>query len=225
MAEENEDVFEPYGPTDPQRLITVFRSLVLFDELYLYMQATNIAVVDDFLQSLETDLLREYVEIERTPVQSAIFVSALSQMWIFSMYELLRTWRQRVNDLILIAKAGKVSTTPPAPEESEFNLSRDFRKRAIERALGDPQFQRNLTVHYEGVEPVFRLCESMRVTLAKHEVPKTKKNMIPSSPGYGRINMLCGALDFEIIHKDGSFSYSNRRDIADAFRSLEFDSC
>ena len=76
------------------------QKLPLFEDLFLGMQALNLDIVDGYLEHLETELLREYMEIERTPVQSAMFVSALSQLWVFGLYELLRTWRQRVGEVI-----------------------------------------------------------------------------------------------------------------------------
>ena len=75
-------------------------SLPLFDNVYFRMQAMNLSMVDEFLVGLESDLLAEYMEIERTPVQSALFVSAISQLWIFGFYELLRTWRQKCMGII-----------------------------------------------------------------------------------------------------------------------------
>jgi hypothetical protein len=41
-------------------------------------------------------------------------------------------------------------------------------------------------------------------SLAKHEVPH-KADFVPTAPGYGRINPFCGAMDFEIRLKDGSY--------------------
>jgi hypothetical protein len=73
--------------------------LPLFDDLFLSMQGQNVMIVDLYLRDLERDLLRELIEIERTPFPAMLIVSALSQMWIFAVYELLRTWRQRVKDL------------------------------------------------------------------------------------------------------------------------------
>ena len=66
------------------------------DDLFLAMQGQNVMLVDFYLRDLERDLLRELVETERTPYLATVIVSALSQMWIFAVYELLRTWRQRI---------------------------------------------------------------------------------------------------------------------------------
>lgn len=213
---------DPYPfEVDPARMMTVFRAFVLFDELYLHMQAMNVAIVDQHLLALESDLLREYIEIERTPTGSAIFVSALSQMWIFSTYELLRTWRQRVRELIQIADTKKRPKKITQPHD-ELNLNKRMREHAIEKALSTPGYADTLRKHDEFMLPIFRLCEAIRIPLAKHETAKSK-TVLPHSPGYARINMLCGAMDFEVIHSDHSFEFINRRDIAEAIRRIDVD--
>jgi hypothetical protein len=73
--------------------------LPLFDDIYYSMQGQNVMLVDVYLRGVETDVRNEYYKLERTPVQSMIFLSAISQMRIFSVYELLRTWRQAVRDI------------------------------------------------------------------------------------------------------------------------------
>jgi hypothetical protein len=60
--------------------------LPLFDDLFLSMQGQNVMLVDLYLRDLERDLLRELIEIERTPFPATLVVSALSQMWIFAVY-------------------------------------------------------------------------------------------------------------------------------------------
>jgi hypothetical protein len=218
--QDEQEEFEPYPfNVDPARMMTVFRAFVLFDELYLHMQAMNVAIVDQYLLSLEADLLREYIQIERTPTESCLFVSALSQMWIFSAYELLRTWRQRVRELIQIADSKKRPKKISQPHD-ELNLNKHMRERAIETALTTPGYADVLRKHDEVMLPIFRLCEAIRIPLAKHETAKSK-TVLPRSPGYARINMLCGAMDFEVIHPDSSFQFVNRRDIAEAIRRID----
>src|SRR5574337_1181491 len=81
-------------------LAEVLQSLPLFDDLYLRMQATNLQIVDGFLEEQELALLKEYLQLERTPIPFLMFVSALSQLWVFGVYELLRTWRHRVQSVL-----------------------------------------------------------------------------------------------------------------------------
>ena len=64
---------------------------------------------------------------------------------------------------------------------------------------------------------MFEFVELFRINFAKHCAPG-KNNAIPRAPGYGRLNKLCGALDFELLHRNDIYSYSNRRDVADALR-------
>jgi hypothetical protein len=97
----------------------------LFDNLFLSMQGQNVMLVDFYLRDLEDDLLCEYLDRERTPVQSAMFVSAMSQMWIFAVNELLRTWKQMVKEL----RSGEAaSESKPRPHSSlPNNLRRHAR--------------------------------------------------------------------------------------------------
>jgi len=62
----------------------------------------NIDLVDGHLEELEAELLQEYMANDRPPLPSMMFVSALSQMWVFAAYELLRTWRQRAREIMLV---------------------------------------------------------------------------------------------------------------------------
>ena len=55
------------------------------------MQGQNIMLVDFHLRDLETQLLHDLIDQERTPIPDTLFVSALGQMWVFAAYELLRT--------------------------------------------------------------------------------------------------------------------------------------
>lgn len=57
------------------------------------------------------------------------------------------------------------------------------------------------------------------MNLAKNCAP-CKDGVLPLAPGYGRINYWCGAMDFEIINKEGYYHYMNRRDIADTLRKV-----
>ncbi len=72
-------------------------SLQMFDDPYMGMQATNLGIVDQFLTDLEFQVLQESIKDDSDP-SGMFFLNAQSQMWMFSAYELLRTWRQRIRD-------------------------------------------------------------------------------------------------------------------------------
>lgn len=56
----------------------------------LVSQAMNLTIVDEFVVALEYDYLRAKFN-ETSNVYDSIFLSAQAQMWIFSMYEVMRT--------------------------------------------------------------------------------------------------------------------------------------
>ena len=106
MCEEDErqttatDVADEAGPNLGDGL----RALALVaDDLYLQMQALNLGVVDSILNDQEDQLLVEYHVEERTPISTLVVVSTIAQLWVFGLYELLRTWRQRVTQLLKFA--------------------------------------------------------------------------------------------------------------------------
>lgn len=214
---------EPYPSPekiDWSRMHLVFRQLVLFDDMFLNMQGMNVAIVDSFVTDQEYALLREYIEIERTPTQQAMFVSALSQMWIFALYELLRTWRGRIRTLKKWKENGAIPEMLKRLERDEPNLGALMKSRHLERARDDPSFLMKMSLHVQTMETVFRMTEAIRINLAKHEVPG-KSNVTVRAPGYGRINGLCGALDFQLDLGDDKYQLINRRDIAEALRRVE----
>lgn len=196
-----------------------FRSLILFEDIFLNMQAMNISIIDKFITEYEYALLDEYLETDRTPINTAMFVSAQSQMWIFAIYELLRTWRARIKKLCAWKENGGVEQMIKNLDKEESNFVAHFKKRQLEQLKNDPDFYPKLEIDLLRTSDLFTMIEAMRINLAKHEVHNKDKHS-PRTVGYGRINNFCGALDFDIAHENGSFEYLNRRDIADSIRNL-----
>ncbi len=217
------------------QLARALRDLPLLgDDLYLRMQATNLGFVDAFLVDLESRLLREYRALDRTPLDSAAFASALSQLWIFGVYELLRTWRQRVREAVSLADLLK--SMGPRERETRLEQERyrirdtspygagleDGRSRIVERISRDPGFVDAIHAASDKTESVFRRIEALRVHLAKHEVPKARGT--PAfAPGYGRINMENGSIYYEFLVRPPQVDVLSRRDVADACRDLRTD--
>src|SRR5690348_3804899 len=108
----------PESSPSPPRFQDRLSRLPLFDgDLFLSMQALNIDIVDLFLREQEEYLRQRYIESEGTPTQEAIFVSAFSQLWVFGIYELLRTWRQRCKEVEAFAERYNAT---PLPERANF---------------------------------------------------------------------------------------------------------
>lgn len=223
-------VFEDEDGNIHESLHAVFSELPLFDHLYLNMQAQNIALTDIDLREMESALLLEYLERERTPLMSTLRVSAWSQMWVFAFYELLRTWRQRAREIKEYAE--KLSTAPHAEAvKAEFNkrfealaqISRTagmFDRHIVEDAEQSPaamagRIERALEI----ITPLYRRLEGVRMTLAKHEIPKAR-GMMATAPGYGRIDLSDGSIYWMIDYKDGTSEITSRRSLAEEFESL-----
>jgi hypothetical protein len=196
-VEQNAEV-EP----SPPRFRDVFSQLPMFEDLYMGMQAMNLDIVDDVLEQEEATLLREYIELERTPVPQALFVSALSQLWVFGMYELLRTWRQRVNDVLKFVYA--TQKMKAAGRKTFIAARRRKVKRITQHAIDSPwkyfskalrgkNFLSQLENAFDRSELAFRRIEALRISLAKHEVPRSD-GMAAMAPGYGRIDMTDGSI-------------------------------
>ena len=209
----------------------ILRELPLFKDLYLNMQVLNISMVDGYLNGLESDLLREYMMSDRTPIPQSMFVSALSQMWIFAFYELLRTWRQQVRELL---ESSEKLNELTGDEKEEYIAEHSKLVKGKSSGLGveigyyinnfkeieqNPDFQQRLKTAQDLITPLFRRIESLRVTLAKHEVPKTN-GVRATAPGYGRIDTMDGSLYWLIDLKDGYSDVISRRSLADQCKHL-----
>lgn len=215
----------------PVGIAEALESLPLFDDLYLHMQALNLDLVDRFLMDQEDDLLREYMESERTPSLSATFVSALSQLWLFGLYELLRTWRQRVKDVLRWYKEFRIVPESDRQarlqaERSQFEarsatpgIAEGFIWQAYERVAIDESFGEIIRKALDRTERIFRRIEAFRITLAKHELPKAK-NSFARAPGYGRIDMASGSISWEVVLSGMEVDRISRREVAEECRRL-----
>ena len=94
----------------------------------------NIAVSDQALRNWEAALIREYLEADRTPMESAMFVSAFSQLWLFGLYELLRTWRERANEILDF-----VDDTKDLPQQEMEGKQSEKRKQIASRTADEPE--------------------------------------------------------------------------------------
>ena len=188
--------------------------LPLFDDVYFSMQGQNVMLVDVYLRDVETDVRNEYYRLERTPVQSMMFLSAISQMWIFSVYELLRTWRQAVRDIM--KEAARPAPAAADQEGGLRELATASRDSNIERGRNDPAFIEDLERAKNRVDPVFRRIEALRMNLDKHEVKGQKQLAV--GPGYARLDESTGSLIWMVDLGDNNCDMFYRRDFADDLR-------
>jgi hypothetical protein len=141
-------------------------------------------------------------------------------MWIFALYVLLRTWKQRIRKLKTWKKNGALAEMLKRVEDDRHNVAALMRARHIQWVKEDEDAIESLTAAEAAMQNVYDMTAAIRMNLAKHEV-KGKPNRVVRAPGCGRINGWCGALDYEMDLGDGGFYYINRRDIADSLRGVE----
>lgn len=206
----------PEDVDESSALLAALGDLPLFDDMYLRMQAQNIAMVNAHLINLEHDMYRKYMETDRTPVPEALFTSAISQMWIFSVYELLRTWRQRTQELLRHAGRFRQGTeTAVEVPRGEVDIRVNYPYiHALSRAEKDDAFLAEIKETNEKLEPTFREIEGVRVTLAKHEIPKGR-GMKAANVGYARIDPLSGSMNYFFQDNEGFSNVVSRAKIVE----------
>ena len=214
--------YRPPHTIAQSELREALKSLALFaSDPNFVNQAFNIALVDEFVMTLEARLLRQQFEEERTPIAEAAFVSAQSQMWIFATYELMRTWRQRAKDLVKWAENGglQAKLTHLGRPTPYVHFGREFRARQIEAVLASPALIQRMHDDLRRTYISFARMEAIRVSIAKHEF-RGAKNSVALMPTHGRINRWCGSMDFELENNGAILGTISRRDIADELRNI-----
>jgi hypothetical protein len=186
-------------------------------------QAHNLTIVDHFITGLEYKVLNEWFATDRTPSET-YFLSAQSQMWIFAAYELLRTWRERMKDLIKWTESGGLEVKLKALRTKNYgymHYGNELRMNQIEAVLESPQLAEEMRRQLTHLHIPFTRLEFIRVAIAKHVVSGKEKT--PALwPVAGRINKWCGALDYDLENGNYSMGTISRRDIADEIRALDF---
>lgn len=211
----------PPGAIDAGRMRRSLTSLALFGyDYYLGIQATNLDIVDAFITDLEADVARKRFDEDLGHLPLAALLSAQTQMWIFAVYELLRTWRQRARKVIELKKSGKLDAEI-AELEAEIgfeHVARKMRARQLRKVRGDEDLVRRVQDDLKRTHIPFATIDHLRVAMAKHEV---KGRGSPAySPGSGYPDVETGSLRYEIETDGDTFGLISRREIADGLRGL-----
>ncbi|MDA2939156.1 hypothetical protein MYX75_12955, partial [Acidobacteria bacterium AH-259-A15] len=172
-------------------LANALHSLPLFDDLYLRMQGRNLEIVNQFLGDIEA-------EADEKNLPELALLSAFSQLWIFGLYELLRTWKQRVRSVVVFgdeianlsgAARKKCIASKKKELEKQTSLtgypSDKLYRDTFSPAENDAAYIERLDESLTRIQRVYGELEALRMTLAKHEIPK-KKNVQAPMPGYTR---------------------------------------
>jgi hypothetical protein len=229
MTDENQ------GKVLPQDF-TLYRwvgSIPMTDDVYLGMQAQNIAIIDmTMLRPLEEMALDEFFsDADHVSGPTLSKLSALSQMWVFALYEFLRTWRQRARTLIRFEDelAKRTTDKERAACMKEITDGVTAKARLVKFApvfyldhvakVGDKEFINAIRRYKENTEPLFREVEAIRMPLAKHEVAG-KEKLFAEAPGFGGVNKLTGSMYWQIVLSENEVTIIERRTLADRFLNI-----
>ena len=190
---------------------------------FLTMQATNLGLIDRWLIDMEGDVQRRLIAGERTP-SDAMFLSALTQMWLFALYELMRTWRMRAKEVLKLFRNGGLQLKIEALEKElgYQHTGRELRAKQLRDVQRNPELVIKIEKDLRRTHIVFAQLEFLRVALAKREV-SGRPNMIAMAPGYAPIDHWTGSLRYELSSGRDVMGYVSRREISDAIRAVDHD--
>ncbi len=192
------------------------------DNPYLAMQASQLCLVDNTLNTLEQEVMRHQFDDE-PPRGKIALLGALSPMWIYAAYELLRTWRQRCEDVIKLAENSGIGLKATHLERDlgYRHYDRELRAQQLRDTQERPELVEQMRRDLRRTEMGFTTLEFIRVALAKHEVSKKgNKKPIAFAPGLARPNRWCGSMEYELSNGGAIISYVTRRDIAETIRFI-----
>ena len=230
MEREDEDIDEP-APRDPDEiemyeLTNALCGLTMLgDDPFLRMQATNIALIDKWLMSLEIDALRASAQDERPDMGTALFLNAHSQMWLFALYELLRTWRQERAKQVQkwMVNGGLPQKIAALRKDAGFlHVSNAIFASQRERIEADPTIMAAIADDLARTHCLFGQLEYLRVALAKHQV-SGHANHMAVAPGYARVDMWTGSMSYQLSNGRVILDEVTRRSFADGLRHLIAD--
>lgn len=225
FEQEDGPKYKPIESIAPGELLKSLRRLQFFDsDMFMPQQAHNLDIVDQFLLGVEKRVLDDLIQDDRTPKQ-AYFLGAQSQMWMFAAFEVLRTWDQRVRDFSKLVKHGNLLKKIEALEAGDDpyqHFGKDILLAQLIELRDEPTLLEVALKHQRSIHCAYFRLDFIRIALAKHEV-KGRDNSKALNPGYGRINMHCGAIDYEMENGKYVVGYVNRRDIADSLRFLDLN--
>lgn len=189
---------------------------------FLKMQASHLCLVDNVLNGLEDAVLKGQVAPE-FPRDKLALATALSPMWIYAAYELMRTWRQRCEEVIKLQENGGFDYKAGHLEKDlgYRHYDRELRAEQLREAQERPELVDQMRVDLRRTEMGFTTLEFIRVALAKHEVSKKGKSKpIAFAPGLSTINRYCGSMEYELSNGGAIISYVTRRELAETIRYI-----
>jgi hypothetical protein len=194
---------------------------ILGDDPYLRMQAINVSIVDKWLMSLENRVRAARFGEEEPDREIELFLNALSQMWLFAVYELLRTWRERAKDIQKWAANGGLSLKITALHKDQDvpHVGREALADLLKGVVANPTILSIIADDLARTHMLFGQLEFLRVALAKHQVSGKEKELA-RAPGVCRVDLWTGSMSYELSKGRLVLGELKRRDVADQLRAI-----
>jgi hypothetical protein len=229
--QEGEDLHELIDVPKDFSVITWAGTIPMCDDLWLRMQAQHIAAVDiGIVRPLELHTARKIFN-EEGYLDVMMALNGVGQMWLFALYEFLRTWRQRAKLVLKLAE--QYSATKLAKQQAFIEKAvadAKVKQKHIHTAsvyyarhislIADQEFVGSVRDYFEKTDGWFSVIEELRMNLAKHEVPKSK-GLVAEAPGYARMDQVTGTLYWQFIASNGGLEKIDRRDAANFFLGIK----
>jgi hypothetical protein len=207
-------------------------TIPMTDDIYLGLQAQNIARVEmSVVRRWESEALDEQ-EADPRSYQGPKYreLMALSQMWVFGLYEFVRTWRQRARLLIQFEEKYNKLAIQAARDaylkdivdkaKNKARLATRFPVYYPEHVakIADPKFMKSVRAYWDKTEEMYGELSAVRMPAAKHELPKKhgQEALIADAPGMGLPDPLTGSICWQVLLGDKQTTIM-RRNLADNF--------
>jgi hypothetical protein len=150
-------------------------------------------------------------------------------MWVFGVYEFLRTWRQRAGQLMQYEENYNKLTTQPkrdaylkeivdkAKNKTRYATQSPAQYPEHVAKIADQEFIKSVRDYKDKTEELFRELIAVRMPAAKHELPG--KALIADAPGIGLPDCLTGSICWPVLLGDKQ-TVIRRRDLANKFFGL-----
>src|SRR5258708_32728805 len=157
-------------------------------------------------------------------------LSGISQMWMFSLYEFLRTWRQKAKHIMDTAAEYK-TVQPRKRQKVSGQRHQDRRGQTPLRQIStfylhqlsripEDEFVAKIKTYFDKTEGLFKELSAVRVMLAKHEIAG-KEGLVAEAPGYGRMSYFTGSIYWHYTDRRGFQSKVERREMANEFLGID----
>lgn len=214
--------FRDLSEIEQSALSDGLRSLAGFDQNpFLRMQAFNLNLVDGVLNKLEQEVHEQMLDEELDREKIAL-LSALSEMWILSAYEVLRTWKQSATEIVTFARDGGLAKEAERLSHDDFlHYGQELRVEQLRMAIAKPELVEDAKRDLSRIYMSFTRLEFLRVAIAKHEVSSRKKRKpIAFAPSMARINRHCGSMEWELSNGGMIIGEITRREVAESIRFI-----